>query len=78
MDVLSQAVKGHIPPHNGASVCVCVAGAAGMNVTPERISEARQPLINVNRMKGSYQRRQRQTLSKPSQPTVHKHACLQG
>lgn len=37
MEGLSQAVKGHIPPHNGASVCVCVCvcrRAAGMNVTP--------------------------------------------
>lgn len=56
LNVLSQAIKGHIPPYNGASVCV--AGAAGMNVTPERINEACQPLINVNRMKGSYQKRQ--------------------
>lgn len=59
LNVLSQAMKGHIPLHNGASVCV--GGAAGMNVTSERINEACQLLINVNRMKGSYQKRQTKT-----------------
>lgn len=40
---------------------VCVAGAAGMKRAPECITVARQPVINVNKMKGSYQRRQTQT-----------------
>lgn len=40
---------------------VCVAEAVGMHKTPECITETRQPLINVNKMKGAYQKRQTQT-----------------
>lgn len=40
---------------------VCVAGAAGMKRAPECITVARQPVINVNKMKGPYQKKQTQT-----------------
>lgn len=40
---------------------VCVAGAGAMNRAPKCITVTRQPVINANKMKGSYQKRQTQT-----------------
>lgn len=40
---------------------VCVAGAADMKRAPKCITVTRQPVINANKMKGPYQKRQTQT-----------------
>lgn len=55
--MLSQASSGHERRHSSPQwtqcvcVCVCVAGAAGMKRAPECNSEARRPVISVNKMK---------------------------
>lgn len=48
-----------IPCHNGPSVCR--RGRADMNRAPKCITVTRQPVINANKMKGPYQKRQTQT-----------------
>lgn len=49
---------------------VCVAGAADMNRAPKCITVTRQPVINANKMKGPYQKRQTQTWAVSEQKTV--------
>lgn len=46
---------------------VCVAGAADMNRATKCITVTRQPVINANKMKGPYQKRQTQTWAVPEQ-----------
>lgn len=62
IDVLSQASSGHERRHSSPQWTQCVSRGLQTWIGPAKcITVTRQPVINANKMKGPYQKRQTQT-----------------